>query len=207
MQLSDLRPAIAAIRDNKVTDLRARTYLYTYPEILRAVRSSRGQESAFTLLALMAYGWMPRVARLEPEYVPHARTALAAARKRWAPSPTANSDIVHPVAACVRSVVGASKVLHFVNPNRFPIWDNRVETFRRGKAVPARSMNVPNYLLYVKNVDAIRTDRGFSSFHAELSEALATRLRKLGIKPYAISPVRAVECAAFELAGGVPEEE
>lgn len=204
MQLSDLRPAIAAIRDNPVPDLRARTYLLTYPHILREARNFRKTNSAFALLALIAYGWMPRVVRLEPKYIFEARKALNGARKRRTSSHTENADIVEPVAACIRSVVGASKLLHFVNPHRFPIWDSRVEGFRRGKAVPGRSMNATNYLLYMKDVAAILVEPTFLSFYKSLNLALAGRLKRLGIKPYPVSRVRAVECAAFELAGGTP---
>ena len=37
---------------------------------------------------------------------------------------------VADVAACLHSLVGASKVLHFVNDSVFPIWDSRIETYR-----------------------------------------------------------------------------
>lgn len=41
---------------------------------------------------------------------------------------------VASIAASVGSVVGASKMLHFVNPKVYPIWDSRMETLRLGSA-------------------------------------------------------------------------
>ncbi len=68
MTLADLLPAVAEIATHSVIhDLRKITYLLTYPSIL-AVGSVAGPitPERFNQLAAMAYGWMPRIVRIDP---------------------------------------------------------------------------------------------------------------------------------------------
>jgi hypothetical protein len=108
---------------------------------------------------------------------------------------------VADIAACLHSVVGASKVLHFVNDAVFPIWDSNIETFRLGGKPPYNHMNrVGNYFAYADEVHAIRRDPGCPAFFTQFVAAFNARLAALRIGPYPISEVRAIEAAALELA-------
>ena len=100
-------------------------YLRTYPELLRSttILAKEMGEDALPAIAHMAYGWMPTIL------------------KKFSDS---QSDIVGPATGCrsfeeasalIQSLddspinnswVGMSKVLHFINPEFFPIWDSRV---------------------------------------------------------------------------------
>ena len=100
-------------------------YLRTYPQLLRstALLAKEMGENALPAIAHMAYGWMPTIL------------------KKFSDS---QSDIVDPATGCQsfeeasgliqslddspinNSWVGMSKVLHFMNPEFFPIWDSRV---------------------------------------------------------------------------------
>jgi len=101
----------------------------------------------------------------------------------------------------MRSVVGASKVLHFTNPTVFPIWDSNIERFRLQGEPPYNHMNdVQNYLTYATDVHTIRREDNFQAFYTEFKTALSARLTAHDIMLYAVSEVRAIEAAAFELA-------
>lgn len=141
---------------------------------------------------------MPRVMRLDLEHIESAVDALAAARTCDA-SRAMEIDIP-AISASVRSIVGASKMLHFVNPEVYPIWDSRIEGWRIGKAPCQAHMRAQmHYQRYVQDVHAIRTQHGFGSLYSAIQAALDTRLDRLGIARYAITQVRAIELAAFEL--------
>jgi hypothetical protein len=56
-----------------------------------------------------------------------------------------------------------------------------------------------NYLAYLDEVHAIRGDRRFKAFFASFNDAMSRWLNLMGISPYAVSEVRAIELAAFEL--------
>jgi len=152
----------------------------------------------------MAYGWMPRVLRLDPDYIESAvltlRSAQVATADDWSTVP------VGDLALCLNSVVGASKVLHFTNPQTFPIWDRKVERFRQGTDNQHHMNQVRNYLNYAHEIHAIARAPEFEAFFTAFSEVFRARLEALGIVPYQLTAVRAIEAAAFELADDEPSD-
>jgi hypothetical protein len=202
MTLEDILPAVEKIRKNTPDHgSRAATYSRTYLQILELGRlqAESGLSTLYTL-ALVAYGWMPRILRLNPEYCDGAITALKQARDANEDNWQATS--IADLAECLSSLVGASKVLHFTNPKVFPIWDARIERFRRSGKAGQYHMDQPrNYLNYVSEVHNITKQSGFDQFFRDFNGAYAYRLSNLSIPVYELSEVRTVEAAAFELAG------
>lgn len=209
MELRDILPAVDAIANTRIDDefrrSRAATYLRTYPDIITLGTAADQPDpdlSRLHRIALMAYGWMPRVLCLDPEYIPSAVLALEKAQvataDNWDTVPVC--DLVR----CLRSTVAASKVLHFTNPQVFPIWDRKVERFRRRAEIYQYQMNQLNYEGYVREIHAIKQDPEFEAFFNEFSEVFGLRLEHLGIVPYELTAVRAIEAAAFELADDEP---
>jgi hypothetical protein len=198
MILADIKPAVARISPAKpVLELRAYTYLATYPAIVALASEPSPLDFArFHQIAVMAYGWMPRVLRLDRE---HAEPALMSLRRaRTATVTDLLAGDIEPVARCLHSVVGASKVLHFVNPDVFPISDSGIARFR---GVPVKDLeDEEQYCVYVREVHRIIGESGFDAFRNDFMAAYRARLEVSGITPYEITPVRAVEAAAFELA-------
>lgn len=201
MELNDLFPAIQQIENQPaVNDLRSRTYLATYPSIL-AIGNVNEQIGVDRLhqLSAMVYGWMPRIVRLDPEHMNATLNALQQAQV--ANHNDYNNVNIDDIANCLHSVVGASKLLHFVNPAIFPIWDSNIEQFRLGMEPPYNQMSrVDNYLEYVGEVHEIRQENNFCNFYREFSRVLQNRLEVNNIEAYEVSEVRAIESAAFELA-------
>jgi hypothetical protein len=111
MNVEQLRPAIVSVRNLPLaTDSRAATYLRTYPAFLTAAQCEGIDDTTrFLRLSAMAYGWMPRVLRLNADHLDKAISALRRARSTkgavW------DDEIIGPPAACLCSVVGASKFL------------------------------------------------------------------------------------------------
>ncbi len=202
MTLNDLLPAIARITGHPaIHDLRSITYLSTYPSI-RMLGACPGPINLdqFHQIAAMAYGWMPRIVRIDPLHTQSALKALNAAKT--ATALTLHAIPITDLAACLHSLVGASKVLHFVNDSVFPIWDSNIETFRlNGASPPYNHMHtIGSYLAYAQDVHVISRDPGFHAFLQGFTSVFNSRLNALRIAPYQISPVRAIEAAAFELA-------
>jgi hypothetical protein len=209
LKLTDVLPAIERMRRKPdVVDQRAFTYLLTYPTIISRARAlNLNENSSLHELALLAYGWMPRVVRLNSRLLHDARQALQASRetKRWDMSVAQSAMLA--LEPCLFSAVGASKVLHFLNPEVFPIWDSRIEKFRCPMdSIRQGHMRSKRYFIYADEVQHIRANAEFSSFYREFTHAFENRLRVLNLEPYPISEVRAVELAAFELAGGKAED-
>lgn len=199
MRLQDIQPAIVLIQNSPVvTDLRSHTYLSTYPEILALVQEDEIQAPTFKQLALMVYGWMPRVLRIDNA---HFTSALQAANSAKQATREAFENIpIQHIANCLHSVVGASKLLHFINPNVFPIWDSKIQAFRGLPNGNYDMSNIDNYLEYVGDVHAIAREEGFDEFYARYGVVHANRLNRSNIEEYQVSQLRAIEASAFELA-------
>ena len=131
MDVERLQNAIDRVRNyTPATDSRAATYLRTYPALVALARCEGGGDDTtrFLQLATVVYGWMPRILRLDPEHLDKAIDAFRQARATH--QDASDFELVDNVGACLHSVVGASKLLHFANPEVFPIWDSNVERFR-----------------------------------------------------------------------------
>jgi hypothetical protein len=137
---------------------------------------------------------------LDPDHLGEALMALREARGTTDPNKA--GKLIDEISACLNSVVGASKILHFVNPQLFPIWDSNVERFRLGrKPYHPHMRQVRNYTIYCSQVYEVLQAAGFPEFYSAFNEAFRDRLSRLGIPLYSLTEVRTVESAAFELAG------
>jgi len=199
MNLGDIQPAIDHIYSTPVvTDLRAHTYLSTYPIIIDlAAETNTDSGKQFHQLALMIYGWMPRVLRIDPEHIQAAIEQMVEAR---------NINIanhveidIQPIADCLHSVVGASKLLHFINPEVFPIWDSRIQAFCGRVNTHHAMRTLGNYLQYIDDVHSIAEQQDFHDFYNDYHAANTQRLEQSNIIPYQVSAIRAIEASAFEL--------
>ena len=201
MDLNRLIPAVQRVRTSTPSEgSRTATYLRTYPALLAvASYSDMDDSTGFLQLATIAYGWMPRIVRLDPNHLNRAVAAFREARKATDLNGTEMG--IADVAACLHSVVGASKLLHFVNPKLFPIWDRNVEGFRLSTDPSQHHMHqVKNYTAYTSEVHEIRQNPMFSEFYRAFNQGFKERLRRLKIPPYCLTEVRSVESAVFELA-------
>jgi len=156
------------------------------------------------MCSTMVYGWMPRVLRLNADYI--ARAASGLRRARLVTETSCDEHVVRDLAACLSSVVGASKILHFVNPAIFPIWDSNVEKIHSLKPVSQHHMQqVRNYVAYFNHVHALRRSAQFPDFFQKYNGVNRERLAQLGIDPYQVTEVRAIEATVFELSGSDDE--
>lgn len=113
----------------------------------------------FIVGAYFSYGWMPTMLRLG-ENVSAAIQAVNKAR-----------DLAHPIseeefltiAAVINgSVVGASKLLHFVCPDKYAIWDSRVYRFIFEEEPYQYRLETPQ--VYQEYLNALRVIASSGSF-------------------------------------------
>jgi hypothetical protein len=153
---------------------------------------------AFLRTASLAYGWMPRSLRIDEDTLPQAVEAFGNAQGERV---VISESLIKPIAACLSSLVGASKVLHLANPSVFPMWGKRVERFRLSQKPTPYHMGQPsNYLGFVEEVWTMTSDPLFLTFHHEYCTAYQERLQRLHIAPYPLTEPRVVQSATAELA-------
>ncbi len=178
----DLEPHTRVLQDD--------SYILSYPHILSYFSAKTTFDAADMVRgAHMVYGWMPTILELYPE-PPNPDLAAGAAllTKAKATGALCDQEIASLAALINNSLVGASKLLHFVAPDQFAIWDSKIYAFVfEKKPYNYRVNEVANYRSYLNMLSRIRSDSRFKAFHASVNG-------KIG---YAVSPLRAVELVMF----------
>ena len=86
------------------------------------------------------------------------------------------------------SLVGLSKLLHFINPQSYAIWDSRIFRYLTEKKSNYGIDQPKNYLEYLKGMDKISKNPNYDKLHKLIINKL----------PYEVSPMRAIEITMFE---------
>jgi hypothetical protein len=200
MNIQQLYPAVARVREGGYgAASKEAGFLRAYPALLIAARLPASDPlEAFLRTASLAFGWMPKRLRIDDAALPPAVAALESAR---AEGVAISESLIAPIASCLSSLVGASKVLHLANPSAFPMWGRRIERFRLGhNPTPYHMGQVRNYLGFIEDVWNLTSDPLFLTFHHEYCTAYQERLQRLHIAPYPLTEPRVVQSATSELA-------
>jgi hypothetical protein len=100
-----------------------------------------------------------------------------------------NEELIDLKECINNSMVGLSKLLHFMNPTTYAIWDSRIFRFTTGKEKSTYGIDRPQlYLDYLEKLREIVSNPGFSSIHEKIQETIK----------YNISPFRIVDIIIFE---------
>ncbi len=87
------------------------------------------------------------------------------------------------------SLVGTSKLLHFINPKQYAIWDSKVFRFLKNEEPHKYKLENPGiYLEYIHFIDKLKNDNDFEFFYKLMKQ-------KVG---YEITEYRALELAFFK---------
>ena len=188
------------------------SYLRSYPLLLAHVAemtdSAPLDEGALVAVAHLAYGWMPTVLHLDFDALPTALQRVEEARQGKV---LTGPDLQQIAAAVNHSVVGASKVLHFVNPTLYPIWDRRVYRFCHpsptGAPAVVHDYQVNNATAYFDYAEVCRRAVQLPAF-----ERIHRAVRQQ-FQPYPayanrpVEPLRALEFVMFSAGGGEATED
>jgi hypothetical protein len=181
-EVFDLEPNTRVLQDD--------SYILSYPHIL-SYFSAKSTFDAADLVrgAHMVYGWMPTVLELYPDPPNHDLAAGAALLTKAKSAGALSDQEIGSLSAIINnSLVGASKLLHFVAPDQFAIWDSKIYAFVFEKKPHNYRVNeVASYRSYLDMLGRIRVDARFKEFHDSVN-------RKIG---YSVSPLRAVELVMF----------
>jgi len=159
-------------------------YVRSYPEFLRYFRDLEEIELHHLIIAAnFIYGWMPRTLRFKT-----ATFAEAVCILNWAKvgNLLTDADLRCLIALIDNSMVAVSKLLHFINPEQYAIWDSRVAAYLRGSFV-----SLPAYLGYLELCRSVTAHPAFTPVHDSINE-------KVG---YVVTKMRAVELVMYATGG------
>ncbi len=161
------------------------TYLATYPYMRSTVaRFARISIDELHATIAMVFGLMPTAMNMrhgdtEPFLRP--LNALRDTGRRLS-----TNEIEGLKALINNSIVGTSKLLHFLAPEIYPIWDSRINRFMHGNN-PPQTNSVPRYLDYLADFDRLRVDPDFDVLRRSMEGRLG----------YAVSAARAFEMIMY----------
>lgn len=169
-----------------------------YPEfVLFFEERNPVERHDFILAAHFVYGWMPRMLNLREAGLQNALPAVNRAREV---RPISDADFEALKLSINNSMVGVSKLLHFVNPALYPIWDRRVAAFVRSVEGRRRPVDdVRTYRAYLQRCHEIIRDPRFDAVYRSIRG-------KVRYRDFRIEPLRALELVMWVGGGKVRKD-
>ena len=165
------------------------SYIRAYPHILSSLADrATFTDRDFICAAHMVYGWMPTILEIHADKAVTVAMGADILNEAKTQGVLSHHQLGHLAQLVNHSVVGASKLLHFVNPAAFPIWDSRIYAFVHGaKAHQYRVNNVAAYENYMELLGDLQKDKRLVTLRESVD-------RKMG---YPVTALRALEVVMF----------
>ena len=190
MKLNDKEATIKRlinVADNLKPEIKS--FFISYPYYLQYFKDLPGGEIKIENVIIgisFTYSWMPTI--LKNINIKNESKILLILNKAKKGDDLNDDDLEPLKTAFNNSLVGTSKLLHFINPEKFAIWDSRV--FRNlYKEEPHKyKLEKPDsYLKYLEYLNELKEEFGFTDFKRIMEE-------KVG---YSISDLRALELGFY----------
>jgi len=162
------------------------SYVETYPEFLKYFESLNLIEKHHLIISShFVYGWMPTIIYIDTKEIDKVLFLLNAVKSGH----DLKLNELETLKFCINnSMVGLSKLLHFINPRDYAIWDSRILRYITGKKSQYGIDKPENYLAYLVKMKEIINNKGYSNLHHLIERHF----------DYSITPMRAVEILMFE---------
>lgn len=179
--------------------LKQGAYVHAYPALCVAAQRlwvGPRDDGCIAGLFHLAYGWMPTILEVAAPWNEARKPLETLLDQKIRPDTAVMLGAVKSLQPYSQnSTVGLSKVLHFVRPDLYPIWDSRLAWVTRTSAAQQGSQSAfvsqaENYLAYIQSMDAWLKDQRIAAWLEE--NAIE------GLKPY-----RLLEFALFQSTKGL----
>jgi hypothetical protein len=162
------------------------SYVKSYESIIDFFNDIQLNENSLIQGAHMVYGWMPTILNITKHDL-DTQNVLLSVEKISKEIDEANLIVL--IKFMNNSNVGASKLLHFIYPEKYPIWDSKICEIITDKSYPQKVQNTLNYINYCEAIQNLINElpENLKNFKREFEE----------IFKYKISNVRAAELMLF----------
>lgn len=162
------------------------SYITAYPEFIKYFETkSLIEKHHFIIGSHFVYGWMPTILTLKMENIDQILELLNDAKKGKILN---QIELATLKTSINNSMVGLSKLLHFINPLNYAIWDSRIFKYITGQKSQYGIDKAENYLAYINQLSEFSVHCNYDQFHAIVED-------KLG---YPVTPMRALEITMFQ---------
>lgn len=159
-------------------------YLKTYPKFIQYFREHKKLTEDNIIIGIsLVYSWMPTILKnLNLESIKEATKIL---NKAKSDKRIDHEELKVLINTFNNSLVGTSKLLHFINPNMYAIWDSKVYISLYEKKPNQNSIKDPaKYLEYLKWIDSIKQDPAFNQFYQNMKNLLGNDITEFRAVEY-----------------------
>lgn len=162
------------------------SYIKAYPEFIKYFETNSPIEKHNLIIGShFIYGWMPTILTLKLNNTDNVLEQFNKAKNGI----ILNEAELEMLKTCINnSMVGLSKLLHFINPEKYAIWDSRIYRYITGKKQHYSINNIQNYLDYLGKMVEITHHNKFDQFYESMNKHFEN---------YSITPLRSIEIVMF----------
>jgi len=126
--------------------------------------------------AHMVYGWMPTMLRINTKEIDQVLVLLNKVKNGH----TASLEELELLRAMINnSMVGPSKLVHFINPEKYAIWDSRIFRYITGNNKQSQISKAIHYFRYLELINSLVNQNGFLRIHQYVQTKMNVEYSKL----------------------------
>lgn len=169
-------------------DSNKENYLLSYPHFLSYFESLKTINLENLMIGIsFTYSWMPTI--LKSIKLENTEKILSILNEVKNGNNINEVQLATLKSAFNNSLVGTSKLLHFINPKQYAIWDSRVFRFLNNEEPHKYKLEKPKtYIEYIEFIENLKNEKTFEAFYKLMKQ-------KVG---YKITEYRALELAFFK---------
>jgi len=162
------------------------SYIKSYPEFINYFkRIDSITEHNLVISSHFVYGWMPTIINLN---IQDKKLVLDLLNKVKSNEILNQEQLEELKKVINNSTVGLSKLLHFINPKYYVIWDSRIYRYLTDRKSQYGIGDASKYIQYIEDIKNIISHPNYKSMHNIVIE-------KLG---YDVEPTRVIELIMFQ---------
>jgi hypothetical protein len=169
-------------------DATKNNYLISYPHFLNYFKNLKVINLENLVIGIsFTYSWMPTI--LKSIKLENSEKVIAILNKVKSGNEIDEQQFTILKNAFNNSLVGTSKLLHFINPKQYAIWDSKVFRFLYNEEPHKYKLEKPKvYIDYLKFIEKLTEEKTFKPFYNLMKEKAGSE----------ISEFRALELAFFK---------
>tara|TARA_B110000285_G_C14789591_1_gene452383 strand:- start:8 stop:619 length:612 start_codon:yes stop_codon:yes gene_type:complete len=178
----------------KSSNTRGQSYIKSYPFLLIFfknfnTKSKKEKEELLIQGAHMIYGWMPTILDLIKKETELEKVLKSIETLGNGEVKKKDKDLEAVSSFMNNSLVGASKLLHFIYPEIYPIWDSKIykQLNEDKEAYHYRVNNPKTYINYCESIDNVNKE----------NRILIEKLRDNLVKEFEYKEISVIRCIEF----------
>ncbi|MCB6232257.1 hypothetical protein LIS90_13475 [Flavobacterium psychrophilum] len=163
------------IIEAKKFEIENKSDLISYPEFIQYFKSISEINKHNLIIGInFTYGWMPTIFDFRTtEIEKNINLAVEILNKAKSGKDLETEDYELLKSLLNNSLVGSTKLLHFINPEKYAIWDSRVFRFLHNQEPhDYRIGDIQNYIDYQKLLQNLTKEERFLEFYQLMSSKL-----------------------------------